>query len=161
MSQFAGRVGLWSHSLQLPLLLWPVVTAGSVTLWKSRHVWDQPLWMSRHVTACLQRPGHLLTDGSWLDKVLPVVSPHVCCHPSKLHPAVMLGSGFSKASCPSTQKALVISLQQVPLSRPRVFSYPSSMQNESQSHCMELFSSSVHNKFLCPLLNSFLLFCSH
>lgn len=34
----------------------------------------------------------LLTHGSQLDKVLPVVSPCVCCHLRKLRPAAMLGS---------------------------------------------------------------------
>lgn len=150
MSQFAGRVGLWSHSLPLPLLLWPVVPAGGVTLWKSRRVWDQPLWTSRHGTACLQRPGHLLADGSRLDKVLPLVSPHVCRHPRKLHPAGMLGSGFSKASCPSTQKAWVIALQEVPLSRPPVFSYPLSTQNQSQSHVWNSLVALSTIKFSMP-----------
>lgn len=150
MSKFAGRV-----CLRCPRSFPCCCEQGGVTLWKSKCVWDQPLWTSRHDTACLQRPGHLLTDGTQLGKILPRVSPHVCCHPKELHPAGMLDSGFSKASCPSTQKALVISLQQVPLSRPHVFSYPLSTQNQSQSHVWSSLVALSTIKFSMPFAKSF------
>lgn len=48
------------------------------------------------------------------------------------------------------QKALVISLQQVPLSRACVFSYSVHAESVPKS-CMELFSSSGHNKIFYTL----------
>lgn len=60
---------------------------------------DQQIW---HWVSTESRP--LLTNGSQLDKVLGVVSPLVNCHPGELHPAAMLCSCYSKASCLSIRK---------------------------------------------------------
>lgn len=95
--------------------------------------------------------------GSRLDRVLPVVSPHVCCNP----PCRRLGSGFSKASCPTTQEASVLSLQQVPLSRPFVFPYLLSVQNQSQSHVWSFLLALSTIKFSMPFAKWFPPFQSH
>lgn len=96
-------------------------------------------------------------DGSRLDGVLPVVSPCVCCNP----PCSRLGSGFSKASCPTTRESSVLSLQQVPLSRPFVFSHPSSVQNQSQSHVWSVLLALSTIKFSMPFAKCFPPFWSH